>query len=208
VTKADNGEDSTMTVNHNGPVLDASEVDAFSGGASFTLLNRLERITWNLCWTLLARWTPAPLHAWRRMLLKAFGAKLGDGVHVYGSARIWLPRNLEMGEKSTLGPRAICYNQGHVKIGAYTVISQYAHLCASSHNIDDPDFQLILRPIIIHDRAWIAADAFVGPGVTVGKRAVLGARGVAMKPLEPGTVYSGNPAVAIRRIARYDEEFN
>jgi putative colanic acid biosynthesis acetyltransferase WcaF len=188
------------------PVLDASKVDAFAGGASFTLGNRLERIAWILAWSLLAAWTPAPLHRWRRLLLRAFGAKLARGVHVYGSARVWLPRNLEMGEKSTLGPYAICYNQGHVKIGAYVVVSQYAHLCASSHRIDDPDFQLVLRPITIHDRVWIAADAFVGPGVTVGTRAVLGARGVAMKSLEAGTVYSGNPAIPIRRVADWDAD--
>ncbi|XOV76899.1 MAG: hypothetical protein ACFHWZ_08825 [Phycisphaerales bacterium] len=39
-----------------------------------------------------------------------------------------------------------------------------------------PDLPLIRPPIVIEDHAWIAADAFVGPGITVGEGAILGAR--------------------------------
>jgi putative colanic acid biosynthesis acetyltransferase WcaF len=53
-------------------------------------------------------------------------------------------------------------------------------------------------PIEVGDDAWICADAFVGPGVSVGAGAILGARGVAMRSLDPWMVHSGNPAVAIR----------
>jgi len=57
---------------------------------------------------------------------------------------------------------------------------------------------LITRPIVLGEKAWIAAEAFVGPGVTVGEGAVLGARGVAMRDLEPWTVYRGNPAQPVK----------
>ena len=50
------------------------------------------------------------------------------------------------------------------------------------------------RPITIGEQAWVAAEAFVGPGVNVGCGAVLGARGVAVRNLEGWTVYAGNPA--------------
>jgi putative colanic acid biosynthesis acetyltransferase WcaF len=81
----------------------------------------------------------------------------------------------------------------------FSTVSQGAHLCSGTHDIDDPHFQLITRPITIGKTAWIAADAFVGPGVTVGEGAVLGARAVAMRDLEAWMVYSGNPAQPIRR---------
>jgi putative colanic acid biosynthesis acetyltransferase WcaF len=84
-------------------------------------------------------------------------------------------------------------------LGAYAVISQGAYLCAGTHDVDDPNFQLTTRPISIGERAWIAADAFVGPGVRVGEGAVLGARGVAFKDLEPWTIYAGNPALERRK---------
>jgi putative colanic acid biosynthesis acetyltransferase WcaF len=79
------------------------------------------------------------------------------------------------------------------------VVSQYSHIVAGTHDIDDPGFQLIVRPVVIEDQAWIAAGAFVGPGVTVGMGAVLGARGAAFSNLEPWTVYRGNPAREIRK---------
>jgi putative colanic acid biosynthesis acetyltransferase WcaF len=86
-----------------------------------------------------------------------------------------------------------------VELKREAVVSQGTHLCAGSHDIDDPNLQLITKPITIGERAWIAAEAFVGPGVTVGEGAVLGARGVAFRDLEAWTVYAGNPAAAKRR---------
>jgi putative colanic acid biosynthesis acetyltransferase WcaF len=66
---------------------------------------------------------------------------------------------------------------------------------------------LIARPIKIEANAWIAAEAFVGPGVTVGEGAVLGARAVTFRDLASWTVYVGNPAREIRRRAiRRDRE--
>jgi putative colanic acid biosynthesis acetyltransferase WcaF len=97
-----------------------------------------------------------------------------------------------------IGPGARLYNQGHIRIGAGTVVSQRAHLCASSHDLSDPHFQLILRPIAIGERCWIAAEAFVGPGVTMADRAVLAARGVLFGDAEADGVYSGNPAVLLK----------
>jgi putative colanic acid biosynthesis acetyltransferase WcaF len=77
-------------------------------------------------------------------------------------------------------------------------VSQRAHLCASSHDMRDPHFQLVLRPIAIGEGCWIAAEAFVGPGVTMGTRAVLAARGVLFGDAEADGVYSGNPAVYLK----------
>ena len=149
-------------------------------------------------WLVLCRWTPPPLWAWRRAVLRAFGAKVGAKGRVYGSTRIWPPANLSLGDGAVLGRRVNCYNQGHIAIGAGAVVSQDASLCASTHLVEDPSFPLVLRPIHIGRDAWIAAEAFVGPGVTVGDGAVLGARGVAMRVLEPWTYYGGNPATALK----------
>jgi putative colanic acid biosynthesis acetyltransferase WcaF len=180
-------------------ILDACEAEPRTGGASFTLRSRLARAGFALCWALLAAWTPPPLRAWRRLILRAFGAQMGKGANVYASARVWHPRNLVMGDYATLGPRVNCYCQAEITLGDYAVVSQDATLCAGTHDYEDPAFQLRTRPIVLGAHCWIAAEAFVGPGVHVGAYAVLGARGVAMRDLEPGLVYSGNPAVAVKR---------
>ena len=169
------------------------------GGNSFSLADRLGRAVWGVAWLLLARWTPPQLHRWRALVLRLFGARIGKGVRVYSSAKIWWPGNLVMADYACIGPRVLCYNQGAIHIGYRAVVSQGAHLCASSHDLDDYHNQLVLRSIRIGDYGWVAADGFVGPGVVLGVGAVLGARGVAMKSLNPWTVYTGNPAQVLRQ---------
>lgn len=179
--------------------LDARTTRPLTGGASFSLGNRLLRVVWGAAWLLLCRFTPPPLHAWRRLVLRVFGARIGKGARIHGSAVVWLPAKLTMGDHALVGPRAIIYNQGRIVLGARTVVSQGAHLCASSHDVTDPHFQLVLRPITVGDDCWIAAEAFVGPGVTMHDAAVLGARAALFSDAEPGAIYSGNPAVKIRQ---------
>jgi putative colanic acid biosynthesis acetyltransferase WcaF len=168
-------------------------------GAAFSAANKLERMVWQIAWGLLARFTPPQLAAWRRLLLRVFGAKVGRGAKVYGSARVWLPRNLELGEGVLVGRGAEIYNQGRIAIGAYSVISQRAFLCASTHSTSDPDFALVLRPIALGRGCWVAAEAFVGPGVTMGDGAVLAARGALFEDAEAMGIYRGNPATLLGR---------
>ncbi|MFM5884206.1 MAG: putative colanic acid biosynthesis acetyltransferase [Novosphingobium sp.] len=180
-------------------LLDADRTRPLEGGASFSLGNRLARVVWGTAWLVLCRFTPPPLHGWRRLVLRAFGARIGRGARVHGSAIIWLPANLELGAQALVGPGARLYNQGRISVGSGTVISQRAHLCASSHDIADPHFQLVLRPIAIGAGCWVAAEAFIGPGVTMHDGAVLGARAVLLGDAEADGVYSGNPAVKIKQ---------
>ena len=180
--------------------LDAKAHNSREGGPSFPLKHRLFRAVWKLCWLLSARWTPVPFfHGWRRFVLVAFGAKLAPTARVYPSADIWYPPNLSMGNNSLMGPGVICYCMERIEIHDDVVVSQRAHLCGGTHDVGDPDFQLLAKPIVIGRRAWIAAEAFVGPGVVVGEEAVLGARAVAFKHLEAGMIYVGNPIRLVRR---------
>lgn len=178
--------------------LDAARHRPIDGGPSFTLGNRLFRAGWATAWLLLARWTPPPLHRWRSVILRAFGAKVARGARVHGSARIWFPPNLVLREQVLIGPRTTLYNQGRITIGARTIVSQGAHLCASTHDIADPHFQLVVRPIEVGEGCWIAAEAFVGPGVRVGDGAVIAARAALFADAAPGCVYRGNPAVLVK----------
>jgi putative colanic acid biosynthesis acetyltransferase WcaF len=156
-------------------------------------------------WFVFASWTPPFMRAWRRFLLRLFGAKIDGTAIVYGSVKVWYPPNLEMAEHSCLGPRVNSYCMAKVRLEAHAVVSQGAHLCTGTHDIDNPYFQLTTKPITVEARAWVAAEAFVGPGVTVGEGAVLGARGVAFRDLEPWSVYAGNPARMIRKRKKHGQ---
>jgi putative colanic acid biosynthesis acetyltransferase WcaF len=183
-------EDKLSTERNSGHLLD--------GGASFSVSNRLLRLVWIIVWLVSASWTPRWCHPWRRALLVAFGAKMGTKADVRGSARVWLPANLEMGAHALIGPGVNCYNQGSIRLGPRALVSQGAHLCAGTHDIDDPSFPLVTREIDIGANAWIAAEAFVGLGAHIGEGAVIGARSVAFGRFEAWSVYAGNPAKFVR----------
>lgn len=175
-------------------ILPAGEKDMFMGAPSFSLRNRLERAAFGVVWLLLARWTPPQMSIWRNLILRMCGAKLHSSAKIYASVRIWHPRNLTVGAQSIIGPRAIVYDMAAITIGDRVVVSQGAHLCAGTHSFRDPSFQLQAFPITLEDGVWIATEAFVGPGVTVGMDAVLGARAVTTRDLAPNSVNVGNPA--------------
>jgi len=142
------------------------------------------------------------MFGWRRFLLRLFGAKVGGAVHIYGSATIYMPWNLDIGDWSSIGEHAYIYNLGKVTIGSRVTISHRAHLCAGTHDYRLPDMPLIKPSIDIGDQAWVCADVFIGPGVCIGEGAVIGARAVAVKNIEPWRVVAGNPAreIATRRL--------
>jgi len=97
-----------------------------------------------------------------------------------------------------LGFKTICYNTEAVHIGSHSVISQYSYLCTATHDYEDEAFTLYAKPIVIKDGAWICADVFVGPGVTIGRGAVVGARSSVYKDVPSWKVCVGNPARPIK----------
>jgi putative colanic acid biosynthesis acetyltransferase WcaF len=104
-----------------------------------------------------------------------------------------------MGEYSCLADDVDCYCVAPIRLGAHATVSQYVHLCAATHDYEDPEFPLRPRPIVIGAYAWVAAGAFIGPGVTVGEAAVAGARAVVTHDVPPGAVVAGNPARFVKQ---------
>ncbi|MHB0755253.1 LbetaH domain-containing protein [Polaribacter sp. M15] len=182
-----------------------SNLDLSKYNHSFSLQNKISRLVWNVIRFVLFRpFGSRFFKKWRVLVLKCFGAKIKWSSHVYASVKIWAPWNLEMQAYATLGPNVDCYNQGKITIGAHTTISQKAYLCASSHDISDKQNNLILKPIVIEDQVWVAAEAFVGPGVKIKQGSVIGARSAVFKDVEPWGVVGGNPAKLIKkRVLKY-----
>ncbi|HSV72113.1 MAG TPA: putative colanic acid biosynthesis acetyltransferase [Methylibium sp.] len=170
--------------------------------ASTPFADRLARAGWGLAHLLLVRFSPRPMHAWRAWVLRAFGAKLGPHCHVYPAARIWAPWNLVCEDAVGIADGAVIYNPAPVHLASHSIVSQQAYLCGATHDLDDPAFPMIAKPITIGRYAWICARAVVCPGVVVGEGAVLGIGSIAPRALEPWTVYAGVPARALRRRRR------
>lgn len=164
----------------------------------WTFREKLARALWLLSGRPLFRLSFHNWYRFRRVILRLFGARIGRDVSIRPTVHIEVPWMLEIEDGATVGDHAILYSLGPIRIGARAIISQYAHLCAGTHDYTDHTFRLIRLGIIIGQDVWIGADSFVGPGVEVGDLSVLGARSSAYKTLEPRQVYVGNPARAIK----------
>lgn len=165
-----------------------------------SMKNKLGRAVWNVVYRIAFRpFVFSIFNPWRLFILRLFGARLHPEVVIYPSAKIWAPWNLEMGAYACLAPDVDCYNTALIRIGAHSTVSQKSYLCSSSHDITDPCHSLVTAPIIIEDQVWIAADSFIGMGVTIGQGAVVGARASVFKDVAPWTVVGGNPARYIKK---------
>jgi putative colanic acid biosynthesis acetyltransferase WcaF len=167
--------------------------------SSFSAGHKAKRAIWGVVYLLMFRPTPKVLHGWRSSLLRMFGARVGRGAHPHPSCKIWAPWNLVMGDHSCLGPHVDCYNVAQIELGEYATVSQYSYLCGATHDYTMLTMPLVPKPIRIGARAWVAADAFVGPGITVGEGAVVGARACVVRDVPAWTVVAGNPARVIKR---------
>lgn len=167
-------------------------------GYPYTTHEYIRRYLWRLVWLLLVRPSPPRAYGWRRFWLRCFGAKLAPTCRTRPNTRVFHPWLLTMGEHASLADDVNVYNLGPITIGDHTTISQGVHLCAGTHDYTRPDLPLLRPPINIGAGVWICADAFIGPGVTIGDNTVVGARAVVTRDLPPNIVAAGNPARVIK----------
>ena len=179
-------------------MLTALDITANRKSVKYARSEQVRRVLW-LVLRPLFRWSPRPFFFWRAFLLRSMGARVGKDVHIYGSATIYFPWKLAIGDNSSIGEGAIVYNLGPITIGANATISQRAHLCAGTHDYTRSDMRLEKPPITIGDQAWVCAEAFIGPGVTISEGAVIAARAVVVKDVEAWHVVAGNPAKCIKK---------
>jgi putative colanic acid biosynthesis acetyltransferase WcaF len=176
----------------------AQDAAAARHQSPWTARQKLGRLAWYVVQATLFRPSLHNAYRWRAFLLRAFGAKLARNVRVRRTVRVEVPWNLHVGEGTSVGDFAILYSLGPITLGKNVTISQYAHLCAGTHDARTRAMTLIRAPITVGDDAWVAADAFVGPNVTIGARTILGARASAFANLPPDVVAVGNPAKPIK----------
>jgi len=159
---------------------------------------KIKRGVWQCLIKPLYRLIPFRLSALRIGILRLFGARIGAHCNIQQRVDILIPWNLEMGDYVALGHDTVLLNFAKISIGSMTVVSQYTHLCAGSHDTSDPHFQLIYKPISIEPECWIASGAFIGPGVTLGRGCVVGARSVVTNSQPSWSICAGNPCRSIK----------
>ncbi|MFF3935495.1 DapH/DapD/GlmU-related protein [Streptomyces phaeofaciens] len=143
-------------------------------------------------------WFPA---RWRPVLLRAFGARVGQRVLIRRGVRVHWPWKLDIGDDVWIGEDAWILNLEPVTIGSDCCVSQGALLCTGSHRRRSATFEFDNGPIRLEPGSWVAARAVVLRGVTVGRGAVVGAGAVAPHDLAPGAVLTSGSAATSRSTA-------
>ena len=132
-------------------------------------------------------------------ILRRFGAKIGQQVRIKPSVRVKFPWRLTVGDYVWIGENAWLDNLAPITLESHVCISQDVYVCTGNHDWTHPDFKLIPAPIHIEQGSWIGARSAIGPGVTVGRGAVLTLGSVTSRSLQPMTIYAGNPAQPLKR---------
>ena len=130
--------------------------------------------------------------------MRAFGANIGKGVILRPSMHTQFPWKVSIGDHSWIGDEVILYSLGPINIGENVVISQRSYLCTGSHDYLKTDFPILQQPITIENECWLATDVYVGPGVTIGKGTVVGARSSVFKSLPANKICMGSPAKIVK----------
>ena len=157
---------------------------------------------WWLVQSTLFAMSPQVMYRWRAGLLRLFGARIGRNTIIRPSVKIPYPWKLTVGDNCHIGDEVHLYTYGEIEIGDCALVSQRSYLCTGSHDYTSPTFDLFAKKIVIQSEAWVAADVFVAPGVTIGHGAVVGARSSVFHDIPPGVVAVGTPArvVGLRKM--------
>ena len=141
----------------------------------------------------------------RLYLYRRIGMKVGKNCVIRRGVYLASPNELELGDGTFVG-RASLYCTGGVRIGRNVNVSDGAVIITAKHDVNSPQFEARYEPITIEDWAWIATNAIVLAGVTIGEGAVVAAGAVVTKDAAPYTIVGGNPAKVIgeRKKQKFD----
>lgn len=131
-------------------------------------------------------------------LLRIFGAKMGKNICLKPQVNIHLPWKLEVGDFAWIGEEVYILNFEKIYIGPHVCISQRAFLCGGNHDFRDHTMPYRNGPITVEGGAWIGAQTFIAPNITIAEEAIVTAGSVVLRNMPRATICSGNPCVPLK----------
>ena len=178
-----------------------SKVDlgAFSTGDFDKRAGRMKMMAWYFVNALLVRASWNPCMGIKIALLRAFGARIGEGLVIKNNVTIKFPWKLTIGNNVWLGEQCWIDNLDCVVIGNNVCISQGALLLTGNHDYTIASMPYRNAPITLEDGVWVGARAVVCPGVKMRENSIAIVGSVITKGTEADSIYQGVPAVMIRK---------
>lgn len=102
--------------------------------------------------------------------------------------------NITIGDNSSIAQYACLGAKSPINIGDYVRISRGVVIETAGLDMKSgKPYKHISKPIIIENGVWIASNAIILPGVTIGEDSVIGAGAVVSKNVPPSSVIVGQP---------------
>lgn len=152
-------------------------------------------LVWWKAWAKRAQQLPNLLkQGWFHARLRGLGADVDDSVF-FSDARMISGQlaRMSVGAHSFIGRAELSVHE-KLRIGCCVCINDGAKILTASHDVSDPGWSTVAKAIVIEDHVWIATNAIILPGVSLGRGAVVGAGAVVTKDVPPLGIVAGNPA--------------
>jgi len=145
-----------------------------------------------------------PSRHFRRFVYKRMGAKIGNSF-IFRKTEILEPQKLLIGNNVSVGWHCLLDARGGITIADNVNISSYVKIISAGHDINDPEFKGLTKPVIIDNNVWLATGCTILMGVHINEGSVIAAGAVVTRDVEPFAVVGGIPA---RKISKRNHQIS
>ena len=138
----------------------------------------------------------------RPRLLRRAGVDVGRGCVILPGFEM-TGGSIKLGQNCFINTNVRFESTGGIQLGAFCQVGPRVCFETVSHPLPpvlNQHRSVIAAPIVIGDYVWVAANATILPGVTIGEGAVIAAGAVVTKDVAAYTVVGGVPAKLLRQV--------
>lgn len=131
--------------------------------------------------------------------LKLFGAKIGKNIKVYGRFTVvGHPKKLIIEDNVTINEGVFLNCRDYLHIKKNCRLSPYAKIYTAALTLEEIPRKHVQAPTTLEENVWIASNALVNYGITIGKNSVVAGGSVVICDIEENSLYGGIPAKKIK----------
>ncbi len=151
--------------------------------------------------------SPFPSRRVRYYGLKLLGMKLSKNVRFYQGFHIRNPKQVQIEDGVSIGPKVLLDGRKGLKIGKSAVLGYECIIWTLNHDYNDINFCGKGAPVEIGAYSWICSRSIILPGIKIGEGAVVASGAIVTRDVPPYTVVGGIPARVLGNREKKDYKY-